>query len=493
MRFNPYVFVPSALLIAIFVAVGALFPAFTSEITWSIQDFIVTRLGWYYTLVMSFFVVFVGWVLLSGSGDLRLGDHDEEPEFSNLSWFAMLFSAGIGIGLFFFGVAEPLMHFASPPHSEAETVGAAREAMSLTFFHWGIHGWSIYVLVGLALAFFSYRHGLPLTFRSTLYPLLGERIYGRIGDAIEVMAVFATMFGVATSLGLGVLHVNGGLQYLGWLEVSTTNQVLLIGLITAAATVSVVSGLDKGIRRLSELNFGLGVLLLIFVLIAGPTVFLVESFVQNMGHYGQHFIEMSLRTDAFKPESEWQKNWTLFYWGWWIAWSPFVGMFIARISRGRTVREFVLGTLIAPTLFIFFWLTVFGNSALHIELFGSSGMVEAVQADPYAAFYKMLDSLPYAEITILIATISGAIYFVTSSDSASLIIDILTSGDIDPPVGQRIFWAVAEGSVAGVLLVAGGQKALEALQAASLIAALPFSVALICIAYCLVHGLREAR
>jgi choline/glycine/proline betaine transport protein len=493
MKVNKYVFWPSAILITLLVAAGAIFTDVSAEWIGSLQNFIVSRMGWFYSLVISFFLGFVIWLLFSDYGDIVLGEPDEEPEYPFLSWFAMLFSAGIGIGLFFFGVAEPMLHFIAPREANPETVAAAKEALTLTYFHWGLHGWALYVVVGLGLAFFSYRHDLPLTFRSTLYPLIGERIYGRIGDLTEVLAVFATMFGVATSLGLGVMHVNAGLHYLGWIEISLTNQIILIAVITLAATVSVVSGLDRGIRRLSEINFGLGVILLVFVLVAGPTLFLVESFVESLGHYGSNLLELSFRTDAYQPDSDWQKNWTLFYWGWWIAWSPFVGMFIARISRGRTVRQFVVGVLFGPCLFIFVWMTIFGNSALSIELFGAGGMVEAVQKNEFVAFYVLLDRLPWSTVTIFVATLSGAIYFVTSSDSASLIIDILTSSDINPPVGQRIFWALIEGAVAGVLLMAGGKQALQALQAASLIAALPFALVLLCIAYSLVVGLRAAK
>jgi choline/glycine/proline betaine transport protein len=504
MKIDTNVFVTSATVILLFVAFGAFY-----EPTWgamkAVQTGIVTYFGWFYTLVMAFLLGFVLWLLFSDYGDITLGPEEESPKYPYVSWFSMLFSAGIGIGLLFFGVSEPLAHYQSPPPGSdlapgGETVAAARHAIALLFFHWGLHGWALYVTVGLSLAFFGHRRDLPLTFRSTLYPLLGDDIHGTFGDAMEVLAVFGTLFGVATSLGLGVRHVNAGLEHLGWLEQSTFHQLMLIAVITLAATISVVSGLDRGIRRLSEVNFGLGILLMIFVFATGPTMYVVRAIVEQFGYYLQHLVELTFTTGAFAETAfqgdrneamAWQQSWTLFYWGWWIAWCPFVGMFIAQISRGRTVREFILGVLLVPSLFIFLWMGIFGNTGIYLQHAGEAALLE----QPFfMRFYGLLDALPWSGLTITVATASGIIYFVTSSDSASLIIDLLTSkATVDPPVWQRVFWAVIEGAVAGTLLWVGGQEALKALRAASLTAALPFSIALLFIAYCLVVGLKREK
>lgn len=507
-QINKTVFFLSAGLILSVVAVGVvLSPSAAERVTGAVQGFIATRLGWFYALCMTFFSGFVLWLLFSRYGDIRLGKPGEEPEYHYLSWISMLFSAGIGIGLLFFGVAEPLEHFVNPPPSsgiEPESVEAAHNAIATTFFHWGLHGWSLYVIVGLSLAYFGYRRDLPLTFRSTLYPILGDRIHGPMGDIIEVVAVFGTMFGVATSLGLGVMHVNEGLETFDWMSSGATNQVILIALITFGATLSVVSGLDRGIRRLSEINFALGVVLLATIFILGPGLFLVRAYIQDLGYYFQNLPAMSLTTGAYAETSSgiaenlnWQRDWTVFYWGWWIAWCPFVGMFIARISRGRTIREFIIGVLAVPFFFITFWMSTFGNTAIYLQKY-DVGIAQGVQPGEalfFERFYALLEALPFAKVTMGIATISGIIYFITSSDSASLIIDILTSdNEPDPPTWQRVFWAIVEGAVAAVLIVAGGEqaeKSLRALQTGSIAAAVPFSVVALGICYCIVRGLRS--
>jgi choline/glycine/proline betaine transport protein len=494
MRIHRTVFPVSALLILAFVVYGALY----SEAAWQsaqlLQGFITGQLGWIYTVSMTVILGMAVFLIFSEYGDLRLGKPGEEPKYAYFTWFAMVFSAGIDIGLYYFGVAEPLLHYMSPPRASPETVEAARQSLALTIFHWGLNGWALYAIVGVSLAFFGYRKGLPLTFRSTLYPILGDRIDGPIGDTVEILAVFATMFGVATGLGLGVLHVNAGLVYLGWLpEVSLSAQLVIIALITVVATISVVTGLDRGIRRLSELNFGLGIVMLVFLFIAGPTTFLIEGYLDSMGYYLQNIVSMTTATDAYDLDSTWYEDWTLFYWGWWMIWSPFVGVFLAQISRGRTIREFVIGVLLVPTFFISIWMGIFGNNALYIER-GQGGLSQALDQEHgmFMAFYEMLGQLPMADLTISLAMISGGIYFVTSSDSASLIIDILTSeDDVDPPVGQRIFWAVLEGAVAATLLIAGGRNALKALQYAAVAVGLPFAIVVLTIAFSLFKALRK--
>jgi len=434
------------------------------------------------------FLIFVIGLALSRYGQVKLGPDDAEPDYSYMTWFAMLFSAGMGIGLMFFGVAEPVIHFLEPPVGEGGTIEAARQSMTTTFFHWGIHAWAIYIVTGLALAYFSFRHGLPLTIRSALYPLLGERIHGPIGHTVDIFAVLGTMFGVATSLGLGVMQVNAGIDYLFDTGVSTGIQIALIAVITLLATGSVVAGLDKGIRRISELNLILALLLLLFVLFTGPTVFLMNALFQNIGDYVSSIADKTFQLYAYEP-NPWISSWTLFYWGWWISWSPFVGMFIARVSRGRTIREFVIGVLLVPAGFTFLWLTVFGDTALHAALTDpGSSIVAMVQDNLPVALFALLDELPWSALMSLIATVLVITFFVTSSDSGSLVIDMLTSGGRnDTAVWQRVFWAVSEGLVAAVLLVAGG---LTALQTAAIASALPFAIVMLFMCYGLLRGLQ---
>ena len=488
---NGPVFLTSAVLILAFVVFGAVFTDTARSVFSSVQSGITTYGGWFYTLSVAVFLAFVLGLLVSPYGRVKLGPDDSEPDYSYTAWFAMLFSAGMGIGLLFYSVAEPLLHFTSPPTGEGGTAEAARRAMQITFFHWGVHAWAIYIVVGLSLAYFAYRHDLPLTLRSALYPIVGDRIYGPIGHTVDTVAVLGTMFGVATSLGLGVMQVNAGLSYLLGIPSATWVQLLLIGSITAMATISVVLGLDAGIRRLSELNLGLGLLLVLFLFAAGPTVFLMDAFVQNLGGYLQNIVSMTFRTYAFEG-GDWQSSWTLFYWAWWIAWSPFVGMFIARISRGRTIREFILGVLLVPTMVTFLWLTIFGDTAIQMVLNGGGeAVVEATNDSIPTALFALLGEFPLAGLSSAIATFVVVTFFVTSSDSGSLVIDIITSGgEHDPPVAQRIFWAVTEGSVAAVLLVAGG---LNALQTAAITTALPFTAVLLVICYGLAKGLRRER
>jgi choline/glycine/proline betaine transport protein len=432
---------------------------------------------------------------VSPYGRIKLGPDDSTPDYSYLAWFSMLFSAGMGIGLLFFSVAEPISHFSLqvPPATDAEpgTQGAAREAMNVTFFHWGLHAWAIYIVVGLALCYFAYRKGLPLTVRSAFYPLLGDRIRGPLGDAIDSLAIVGTLFGVATSLGLGVIQINAGLDYLADVESSQLVQLALIIGITAVATVSVVLGLDAGIRRLSIANVVLGGILVGFILLVGPTVFILRALVENTGFYLQNIISTSMRTDMF-TEPEWQEAWTLFYWGWWISWSPFVGMFIARISRGRTVREFIVGVLLVPAAVTFIVLTVFGNTAIHRELFGEGGIASAAEEQIEFALFATLDTLPLTAIASVLAIIIIASFFVTSSDSGSLVDDIhSTGGNLDPKWQTRVFWAVAEGAVAGILLLAGGETGLEAFQQASIMTGVPLAILLLLMCFAIFRALQQ--
>jgi choline/glycine/proline betaine transport protein len=487
-QINKPVFFGSALLILAFVLFGAITPNVAGDIFGEIQSWIVSRFGWFYLLAVAIFLIFSIGLAVSSYGAIKLGPDHSEPDYSYKSWFAMLFSAGMGIGLLFFGVAEPIMHFTSPPVGDAGTVQAAREAMSITFFHWGLHAWAIYAVVGLALAYFGFRHDLPLTIRSALYPLIGEKIHGPIGHIVDIFAVLGTMFGIATSLGLGVMQVNAGLTFLFGVPESLGVQIALIAGITLLATGSVVAGLNAGIKRLSELNLVLAAVLLLFVALAGPTLFLLSTMVQNTGFYLSEVVNKTFNLFAYDPNG-WIGGWTLFYWGWWIAWSPFVGMFIARVSRGRTIREFILGVLFVPVGFTFMWMSFFGGTAMHFELTGQAGAIaDAVANNVPTALFTMLEQLPFGGLTSGIATILVITFFVTSSDSGSLVIDTITSGGHpNPPVWQRIFWALTEGVVAAVLLIAGG---LTALQTASIASALPFTMIMLVICYGLYKGLR---
>ena len=487
-KLNKTVFYTSATLVSVFVILGIFFTSSIGDVFGTIQNFIVTSFGWVYIVSVAFFLFFVIWLYFSPFGNIKLGKKDDLPEYRDRTWFAMLFSAGMGIGLLFYSVAEPILHIVEPRNPGMDNISIAKEAINLTFFHWGVHAWAIYIIVGLALAYFSYRHDMPLTIRSTMYPIFGDKIYGFRGNLVEIIAIFGTLFGVATSLGLGVMQINAGLEYIGIMSVSLRNQIVLIVIITIFATTSVVSGLNKGIRILSQVNVGLGALLILFVFITGPTVFLASSYIQSIGYYMQNLVALTFQTDAYRGV-EWQSMWTMFYWGWWISWSPFVGMFIARISKGRTIREFIRGVLIAPALITFFWIIVFGNTAIHIELFGTGGISQVVQTSVPTALFVLLENLPVTFLSSLLATFVITTFFVTSSDSGSLVISILSSnGNPQPVVGLRFFWAILQGSVAAVLLLTGG---LLALQTAALTTALPFCMVMILMCYSIVKGLRS--
>ncbi|WP_271271624.1 BCCT family transporter [Aliamphritea hakodatensis] len=449
-----------------------------------IKNWIQTTLNWYYVSLISVFFFLSIWLTTGKMGSLRLGADDERPAFSFFSWFAMLFGAGMGIAMLFWSIAEPIFHFQGNPFMtmagvEAGSAEAAQIAMRISFFHWGFHGWAIYAIAGLAMAYFAFRKGLPLTIRSALYPILGDKIYGPTGHAVDLLGVFATIFGVATSLGLGVSQMNAGLNYLFGMEISVINQVILIAVISVAATFSAVSGVAKGIRILSELNIKLTAILFLFFLFAGPTVFLLGFYVTSVGDYLWNMIPMGFWTDP-NPESQWQGWWTVFYWGWYISWAPFVGMFIARISRGRTVREFLLGVILVPCLVSFLWLSLFGGTALHMELYGDGGIVAAVNDNLTTALYVTLEALNIEWATwamAALATLMILTWFVTSADSGTLVIcTLLSMGSENPPHKFRVIWGLGVGAVAAVLLLAGG---LKALQAASVAAALPFSIVMI--------------
>ena len=474
---SPPVFYSSAILIAVLVLFASIFPSVAQRFFGDLQNWIVENVSWFYILAVALILLSTMFLAFSRYGDIKLGPDHSEPDYKSTSWFAMLFSAGMGIGLMFFGVAEPVMHFIAPPVGDPNTVEAAKEAMKLTFFHWGLHAWAIYAMVALILAFFAYRHGLPLTLRSALYPLIGERIYGPIGHAVDIFAIISTVLGIATSLGYGVLQINSGFNYLFDLPIGTNIQVMLIIGITALATLSVATGLDKGIRILSELNLLLAVILLTLVLALGPTALLLKSFVENTGGYLSEIVNKTFNLYAYNP-TDWLGGWTLLYWGWWISWSPFVGMFIARVSRGRTIRQFLTGVLLVPTGFTFMWMTVFGNTSIYLIMKkGMTQLADTVNADSSLALFAFLEHFPFSSLLSMVAVCMVILFFVTSADSGSLVIDMLASGGkTETPLWQRVFWASSTGVVAITLLLTGGLGALQSLTIAS---ALPFSVVLL--------------
>ena len=467
------VFYPSVIVIAIMVLFAVIMPEKSGDVFNGIKNFVAEKFGWFYMLSVGIFTFFTIFLAISPFGRFKLGPDQSKPSYSYLSWFAMLFSAGMGIGLMFWGVAEPVMHFTSPPIGEKQSIESAREAMKITFFHWGLHAWAIYAVVGLVLAYFSFRHGLPLSIRSSLYPLIGDRIHGKIGHSVDTIAILGTIFGVATSLGFGVLQINSGLNYIFDIPVSINTQIILIAIITSFATISVALGLDGGIKKLSELNLYLAIFLVLFIFFAGSSFYLFGAFVENIGNYLDDLIKMTFNQYIYE-KTPWMGWWTFFYWAWWIAWAPFVGMFIARVSRGRTIREFVLGVLFVPVGFTFIWMSVFGNTALDaIMNEGFSTLSSAVSNDVSVALFKFLEHFPFSSLTSILAIILVITFFVTSSDSGSLVVDTIASGGKNNnPIWQRIFWAILEGIVAAALLIAGG---LGALQAASITIALPFA------------------
>ena len=485
---NAPVFFGSAVLILALVIYSVTVPDHAQSVFSEVQAWIIANVSWLYILAVAVILLMVALLAISRYGNIKLGPDHSEPDYSNLTWFSMLFSAGMGIGLMFFGVAEPVMHFLSPPVGEGGTIDAAREAMKITFFHWGLHAWAIYAIVAMILAYFSFRHGLPLTLRSALYPLIGERIYGPIGHAVDIFAIIGTVLGVATSLGLGVTQINTGLNHLYGVPISVPVQIGLIAGTTLLATISVVTGLDKGVRRLSELNLSLAVLLMLLVLIVGPTVFILQTFVQNTGEYFSQIVTATFNLYAYEP-NDWIGGWTLFYWGWWLAWSPFVGLFIARISRGRTIREFVTGVLLVPTAFTLLWMTVFGDTAIHMILWEHvTSLGEAIERDSSLALFAFLEHFPFSSLLSLIAIIMVVVFFVTSADSGALVVDMLASGGQEnTPARQRVFWAGSMGVVAIALLLADG---LTALQTATIASALPFTLALLCSMWGLLKALR---
>ncbi|WP_209010801.1 BCCT family transporter [Labrenzia sp. PHM005] len=497
---NP-VFIISAAVIVLFVLATSLAQEGATEFFGWLRPTVTEYFNWLLIIAGNVFVLFCLFLIVSPYGKIRLGGADAKPDYSYSGWFAMLFAAGMGIGLMFFGVSEPISHYSSSVADNAGTAeswaplaGAAgdqaeamRLGMAATIFHWGLHPWAIYAVVGLALAFFCYNRGLPLTVRSAFYPIFGKAVWGPLGHLIDTLAVFATLFGLATSLGFGAEQAIAGLNHLFGVPVSATSKVVLIAAITAIALVSVMAGLDAGVKRLSEINMVLAALLLLFVIIVGPTVAILTGFFTNLVAYVEYLPALS--NFVGRDDTNFYNGWTAFYWAWWISWSPFVGMFIARVSKGRTVREFVTCVLLVPSLACVLWMTAFGGTALSQIV--NDGYTAVTEVDLPLKLFAMLEVLPLAAVSSFIGIVLVIVFFVTSSDSGSLVIDTITAGGkLDAPVVQRIFWAVFEGLVAIVLLLAGG---LAALQAAAITTGIPFAVVLLLMCFALWKGLHQER
>ena len=497
---NP-VFLISGLSIVAFVFFALALPEQSTALFGAMRPYLTSTFDWFFLGAANIFVIFCLLLIVLPVGRVRLGGADATPDYSYIGWFAMLFAAGMGIGLMFYGVSEPLSHFATSlggtsvgedgARTDWAPLGAAmgdqaesaRLGMAATIFHWGLHPWAIYAVVALALALFSYNKGLPLTIRSAFYPILGERVWGWWGHVIDTLAVFATLFGLATSLGFGATQANAGLNELFGLPISSTTQVVLISVITAIALISVLRGLDGGVKILSEINMGLAALLLVFVLLVGPTLAILTGFADSLMAYVQYLPALS--NPIGREDANFSQGWTAFYWAWWISWSPFVGMFIARVSRGRTVREFVISVLLIPSLVCVLWMSVFGGTA--IQQVVQDGLATVTEAPLELKLFKMLAELPLASITSFLGIILVVVFFVTSSDSGSLVIDTITAGGkVDAPAPQRVFWCVFEGAVAIALLMGGG---LASLQAMVISTGLPFTLVLLLMCWAIWRGL----
>lgn len=475
------VFWPAAIIVAIFAAFAIIAPDSAENLFSTIQTNVIDSFSWYYVLIAAGFVVFCLYIGFSKYGDIKLGRDDDDPEFSNMSWLALLFAAGMGIGLVFYGLSEPLSHFANPrPGVGGTTEQLAQYSLRQTYLHWGVHAWSIYVVVGLALAYAIHRRGRPISIRYTLEPLLGRRIHGKAGDIIDITALVGTIFGVATSLGLGVLQIAAGLDAIDVAEPSHSLEIGIIVVITGFVIFSVVTGVTKGMKWLSNINLVVAALVMLFVLFSGPTVFLLREFVQSLGNYLQNFVGMSFTVSAFQGEAGeiWQRGWTTFYWGWWMSWAPFVGVFIARISRGRTVRQFVVGVLLVPTIVTFLWFSVIGGTGIYFELTGRAELINPDgSVDVEGSLFALLGELPGTTFLTIGVLLLIAIFFITSADSGSLVMSMIASGgQVEPRTWLRVFFACISSVLAIALLLAGG---LTALQTAAILIALPFSFVMI--------------
>lgn len=486
---NKRVFIAAASVLIFSIAFTLLFEEQADYYFEVAQSYVSSHAGWIYTLAANIFIVFCLYIAFSKYGNIRIGGAKARPEFSIWAWFAMLFSAGIGNGLVLFSIADPVRDFINPPRlAGADPALIAQEAINFSFLHHGIHGWAIYSLVGLALAYFTYNRKMPLTLRSAFYPILGNKIHGWIGDLIDVMAVITTIFGLATTIGFGVGQINSGFTHVFGVPSTLFYQIVIIIAITGISTLSAFSGVNRGVRMLSILNIRVALTIFVLVLILGPTTFIFRSYIQNVGSYLVNFVDMSTYTEVFR-NTEWQKIRTIMYWGWWISWSPFVGTFIARISKGRTIKEFILCVLILPAAVTFLWFSAFGGISMNDILMGDMAMIEAVNDDITTALYVFFEKFPLAIVLKILGVVLICSFIITSADSGALVVDSITSGGkLNTPKFQRVIWAVAIGAVASVLMYGGG---LNALQTAVTISGLPFAIFLLMMCYSLLRGIRE--
>jgi choline/carnitine/betaine transport len=495
LRTSPTIFFGSALVIAAFVVLTLVFTEFMDAVFADGSTWVIEQLGWFYILGVTVFLLFLIYLMVSRFGQVRLGADDERPQHTNLSWFSMLFAAGIGTILMFWAVAEPVNHFANPPRQgvEPSSAEAATEAMGFTLYHFGLHTWTIFTLPALAFGYFMYKRNLPPRVSSMFQPLLGERIHGPVGRLIDILAIVGTLFGVAVSIGLGTMQINSGLARLFGISESALSQILIIAAVSLVASVSVALGLDRGIKRLSNTNILIAIGLLVFILISGPTVLMLKGMVESAGTYLSMLPALAFWNDSL-ADTGWQSGWTVFYWAWTITWSPFVGIFIARISRGRTIRQFVSGVLAFPTLFSVIWFGIFGMGVFDIELNGEGGLVEAVvdEGDIPGAMFVFLENFPFSTVTSAVGVLIVVLFFITSIDSAALVMDTMGSGhEEESPVHQRVFWVVAIGLIAAILLTATGATGLAALQNVAILIGLPFFVLGYLMIYSLLRALRE--
>ncbi|MFP7487857.1 BCCT family transporter [Priestia filamentosa] len=472
----------------VFVIWGAWAPHNLDLVSSSIQSFLTDKFGWLYILSVAIFLIYSIYLIFSPYGKMKLGKQDDRPEYSRLTWFAMLFSAGMGIGIIFWGSAEPLVHFASPPQAEPETQEAAIKALRYSVFHWGLQTWGIYTIIALSIAYFKFRRGVTGVISATFQPLLGDKVNGSIGKLIDIIAVFATIFGVATSLGLGASQIGGGLAFVTDIENTMTTKFIIIIIVTVLFMISAWSGISRGIKYLSNLNIILAVVLLLLTIVIGPTRYILDTFLSTTFSYIKHLPKDSFAINPANSEyKQWIKDWTIFYWAWFIAWSPFVGTFIARISKGRTIREFISGVLFIPTLFCILWFVVFGGGSLYQELEGiNTGLTELANEE---ALFGMLSSLPFGTVTTILAVLLIGTFFITSADSATFVLGMqTTNGSLNPPNTVKLSWGIIQAATASVLLASGG---LGALQTASIISAFPFIFILLIMIVSLNKALRE--
>lgn len=485
------VFLVSIIISMLFILWGVFDPKSLANYTSMIQTFLQDRFGWFYLLSATVFLAFSLYLIFSPYGQIKLGKDTDQPEYSTISWFAMLFSAGMGIGLIFWGVAEPLSHYHSPSVGEGQTVEAARLAMRYSFFHWGLHPWGIYSVLALALAYFKFRKDAPGLISYIFYPLLKDKVKGPIGKTIDLIAIFATVFGVATSLGFGAAQISGGISYISTISNNFTTQLVIIVIVTILFILSAATGLSKGIQYLSNLNIGLALLLLLFLLFVGPTKFIMNVFISTIGSYIQNLPSMSFSMAPFRPETnEWIQGWTVFYWAWWIAWAPFVGTFIARVSKGRTVREFVIGVLLVPTVFGALWFSVFGGSGLHLEINKGFPLFEIMNdKGTEVVLFAMLEQYPVGQVLSILAVFLISTFFITSADSATFVLGMQsTEGALNPPNYVKFIWGMIISASAAVLLYSGG---LGALQTTSIIASFPFVFILFGVVLSLILSFRK--